>query len=144
MLCRNYLPAWAARYSAGDVVGRHHNGLPVATNIYQMDYLWGYLPATLIHEFTHARSVMDPRETLGIVFPQELCWNSARGSGGTDSSTGDQRLGNQGVAYQWQSIRQLAQENPDLAVNNSGRFARQTCRSGGSFANSRQIPSRSS
>ncbi|KAH6640643.1 hypothetical protein F5144DRAFT_590076 [Chaetomium tenue] len=94
VLCRNYLPAWSARYSAGDVVGRYHNGVPVATNMYQMDHLWGYLPATLIHEFTHAQSIM-----------------------------GDQRLGNQEVAYQWQFIRQLAQENPDLAVNNSGKFA---------------------
>ncbi|KAI0456269.1 hypothetical protein F5B21DRAFT_522729 [Xylaria acuta] len=99
VLCQNYFPGWGARYTSGDTVGRYHNGAPVATNTYQMDYLWGYLPATLIHEFTHARSIM----------------------GG--ASLTDQCLINQEPAYQWQCIRRLAQENVDMAATNSDSFS---------------------
>ncbi|KAJ8125576.1 hypothetical protein O1611_g8063 [Lasiodiplodia mahajangana] len=99
VLCLDWFAGWDARYNAGDTVGRYHNGVPVTTNIYQMDYLWGYLPATLIHEYTHARSV------LGA------------------ASLADQCLINQEAAYQWQCIRQLAQENADLAATNSDSFS---------------------
>ncbi|GAB1315521.1 hypothetical protein MFIFM68171_05731 [Madurella fahalii] len=99
VLCQDYLPVWTARYNDGDSVGRYHNGAPVVTNTYQMDYLWGYLPATLIHEFTHSRSIM---RGLGLA---------------------DQCLINQTPAYQWQCIRQLAQENVDRAAANSDSFS---------------------
>ncbi|KAH6620855.1 hypothetical protein B0J18DRAFT_430885 [Chaetomium sp. MPI-SDFR-AT-0129] len=99
VLCQNYLTGWDARYSSGNTVSAFHNSGPLPTNSLQMDYLWGYLPATLIHEFTHARSIM--------------------GQG----SLADQCLINQQPAYQWQCIRQLAQENADLAAGNSDSFS---------------------
>ncbi|KAL2126109.1 hypothetical protein VTI74DRAFT_1674 [Chaetomium olivicolor] len=68
----------SARYRSGDTVGRYHNGAPVVTNTYQIDHLWGYLPATLIHKLTHTWSVI----------------------GGQESSLIDQCLINKAPAYQ--------------------------------------------
>ncbi|KAL2199444.1 hypothetical protein P885DRAFT_30780 [Corynascus similis CBS 632.67] len=99
VLCHGYFAGWAGRYSSGDTVSRFHNSAPLVTNRYQMDHLWGYLPATLIHELTHARSIMG------------------------QNSLADQCLMNQAPAYQWQCIRQLAQENVDLAATNSDTFS---------------------
>ena len=72
VLCQGHLPGWSARYSQGDTPSRYHDGVPVVPNRYQMDYLWGYLPATLIHEFTHARSVMRQNAVLGMLRPDSL------------------------------------------------------------------------
>ncbi|KAH8648706.1 hypothetical protein BX600DRAFT_475655 [Xylariales sp. PMI_506] len=99
VLCDNYFLGWDSRYAAGDTVGRYHNGAPIASGTLQMDFLWGYLPATLLHELAHARSI------LGL------------------SSLGDQCLLNQLSAYQWQCIRQLAQENVNLATLNADTFS---------------------
>ncbi|EHK22502.1 uncharacterized protein TRIVIDRAFT_200809 [Trichoderma virens Gv29-8] len=102
VLCGNYLPGWAARYTAGNTVGNYHNAAPLITNVYQMDYLWGYLPATLIHEFTHSSNIMNTQNAPTLA---------------------DQCLINKDSAYQWQCIRQLAQENVDKAAANSDTFS---------------------
>ncbi|KAK4163082.1 hypothetical protein QBC43DRAFT_301553 [Cladorrhinum sp. PSN259] len=100
-LCLGHIIKWTARYSAGDTVTNWHDSLPVLTNSLQMDYRWGYLPATLIHELTHAVTVMkSPGDILG-----------------------DQCLRNNLPAYQWQCIRQFAQENVDFAANNADTFS---------------------
>lgn len=70
VLCLDYMVGWAARYSQGDTVTGYHDNVPVVANTYQLDYLWGYLPATLIHELTHARTVMNG-EVLGMVLSLE-------------------------------------------------------------------------
>ncbi|KAK4039672.1 hypothetical protein C8A01DRAFT_36376 [Parachaetomium inaequale] len=101
VLCLDYMVGWAARYSAGNTVAAYHDALPLVTNTYQMDYLWGYLPATLLHELTHARTVMKSDAEI----------------------LGDQCLRNNAPAYQWQCIRQLAQENADFAAANADTFS---------------------
>jgi hypothetical protein len=66
VLCLDYVVNWAARYQQGDTVTAYHDREPLLANIYQLDHLWGYLPATLIHELTHAGSVMG-NGILGMV-----------------------------------------------------------------------------
>jgi hypothetical protein len=58
VFCQGSFANWNARYSSGNTVGFHHNGMPVATGSAQMDFIWGYLPATFIHELTHARNIL--------------------------------------------------------------------------------------
>ncbi|KAK4162930.1 hypothetical protein QBC43DRAFT_335947 [Cladorrhinum sp. PSN259] len=99
VLCPAKMRGWAARYSSGDVIFNYH-GAPVDHDeLKEVDYIWGYLPLTLIHEFTHAETVMGAGNTLV-----------------------DQPV-NGGTAYQWQAIRQLAQQNPQGALTNSDTFS---------------------
>jgi hypothetical protein len=99
VLCKGHLGAWTQRYLSSDNVKLFHDNRQLPANQYRMDHLWGYLPATLLHELTHARNIMGNN---GLV---------------------DKELMDKTPVYQWDAISRLAKENPEAAIGNSDSFS---------------------
>lgn len=58
VLCPHNFYSWDAMYLSGNTVDRYHNLAPIATGKWHIDNLRGFLPAVLIHELTHAKSIL--------------------------------------------------------------------------------------
>ncbi|OWT42279.1 hypothetical protein VFPPC_18433 [Pochonia chlamydosporia 170] len=65
VFCRGKLQSWATMYAQRERVGNYHNAGALTPGVYTLDHLWEYLPATLIHELTHARVVVQ-QNVLGM------------------------------------------------------------------------------
>lgn len=63
VLCQGHLPGWRGLYDRAETVSAYHYlNYPLIQS--QLDYLWGFLPTTLIHELTHTETILK-HDTLG-------------------------------------------------------------------------------
>jgi len=58
VLCPHHFYSWDAMYLSGNTVDKYHNPTPIAPGKWHIDNLRGFLPLILIHELTHAKSIL--------------------------------------------------------------------------------------